>query len=171
VTIPQFEENVNVFQQQLTNLSNCLLNYENLLDSVKTWSDEVSSSLADDWNDVELSSASKLYTTLDNECATASYIFKHNFGPSLQALANQVGLMYDTSVSLDDIDSSVFSALTSINDNLQTSIQDAYHQLLDKFGQINDYMDSGDRATEDFLRGLGIWRHPYINLENQQVGQ
>jgi hypothetical protein len=165
----KFEQTANGFQQLLTNLAVCLMEYESLLVSVKTWTDEVSSSLVDKSNTVDLSSASQLYTTLYYECYMTSYYFTY-FGPSLQGLADHVSEMYDMSVSLDDIDSSVFSTLTSINDNLQASIKDAYHKLFDKFGQINNYMYKTDKIADKFLRKLHIWRYPYINLENRQVG-
>jgi ABC-type transporter Mla subunit MlaD len=168
VDLVYFEQTANGFQQLLTNLSECFMKYKNLLDNVKTWSDEVSSSLADNSSTVDLSAASKLQTTLSYACSTASPRFK-NVGPSLQDLVDQVNELYDTSVSLDDIDSSIFSTLTSINDNLQTIMKDAYHKLFDQFGQINNYMNSTDKIVENFLRGLRIWRYPYINLENQQV--
>jgi hypothetical protein len=169
VNLVDFEINANAFQQLLTNLSECLMDYKNLLDSVKTWSDEASSSFADISNTVDLSAASELQTTLIYECYTASSRYKY-IGPSLQGLVDQVNDMYDTSVSLDDIDSSIFSTLTSINENLQTLMKDAYHKLFDQFGQVNNYMNSTDKIVEKFLRGLRIWRYPYINLENQQVG-
>jgi hypothetical protein len=168
VDLVEFEQTANEFQQLLTNVSECLMDYKNLLDSVKTWSDEASSSLADISKTVDLSAASELQTTLSYECSTASPRFKY-VGPSLQGLVDQVNEMYDTSVSLDDIDSSIFSTLTSINENLQTLMKDAYHKLFDQFGQVNNYMNSTDKIVENFLRGLRIWRYPYINLENQQV--
>jgi hypothetical protein len=160
----------NHFQQQLANLSKCLLEYEQLLDSLNSWLSEVTSSLSTSTDELDLSSASTLYSSINSTCYKLESYLANYLEVSLQPLVRLVSQMSDTPLSLDDVESAVFSSLNSINDNLRTSVTSVYDKLFVKFGQINNYMNNTDKVVDKFLRGLGIWRYPYINLEKQQVG-
>jgi hypothetical protein len=167
--IDAFKTASNSLRQHLVTVSNCLLDYQQLLDSINSWLAEVTASLQGEMEDLDLTPASNLFSTLDGECATLHAFLELNSAASLQHLVDQIGSLYDTPLSLDDVDSAVFSKLTSIVGALQTSLKDTYHALFDKFSSIDLHMNNSDKAVDSFLRGLVIWRYPFVNLENRQV--
>jgi hypothetical protein len=161
----------NYFQQQMINMSNCMLQYQLLLDNVNTWLETVSTTLSLNIDSLDLSSASSLHSTLQHEVInqlSAKSMFYVE--PGLQPLVNFVRALYDTPWSLDGIDSSVFSKLTSGIDNWETSLKDAYRHLFDKFSSIKNYLNNTDQIVDEFMRRRIIWQFPYVTVESQQVG-
>jgi hypothetical protein len=169
LNIDTFTTASNIVQQQLVEMSTCMIDYQTLLDNINSWLDEVTASLSGQMELLDLYSASDLLSTLDDECTTLGDYLRLNSATSLQHLVDQIGQMYDTPLSLDDVDSAIFSKLTAIVDDLQTSVKGIYQELFAEFGKINLHMKNNDKLVDRFLRRLAIWRYPYVNLENQQV--
>jgi hypothetical protein len=169
--VTAFQTAVNSFRQPMINMSNCLLEYEQLLDDTNTWLKGVSSSSSDSTGNFDLSSAASVYSsTNDRHYLLLSDYQNYRAGLSLQPLVNRVSLFYDSPLSLDAVDTAVFSVLTSIVDSLETSLKDTYHSMYDNFDNINDHLNDSDKIVENFLRSRAIWRYPFVNLETPQVG-
>jgi hypothetical protein len=166
-----FKMQSNYFQQQMINMSNCMLEYQQLLDSVNAWLGTVSTTLSFSFDSLDLSSASNLHSTLQrgviNQLSAKSMFYVE---PSLQPLLNFVRTVYDTPWSLDAVDYSVFSKLTSGIDNWETSLKDAYRNLFYKFSNISNYLHNTDKIVDEFMRRRIIWQFPHVNVESQQVG-
>lgn len=148
-----------------------MLAYPQLLDNLNSWLGEVSTSFSSSMDQLDLSSSASLYFILQDKftnvfLANKMFYTEHSWRP----LMDYVSALYDTPLSIDDIDSSVFSKLTSTIDSLEALLKDTYLKLFDKFSNINRYMNNTDEIIDTFLRGRNIWRYPYVNLENQQVG-
>jgi hypothetical protein len=158
------------FQQNMICMSDCLLEYQQLLDDVSSWLSEVSASLSSRMDKLDLSSAANLYSTLQDNFINQFVANKMFYTQqSLQPLVDYVSILNAASLSMNDIDSSVFTKLTSTIDSLETVLKNAYNNLAVKFGDLNGFMDADDKIVDEFLRGRGLWRHPYVSLENQQV--
>jgi hypothetical protein len=113
-----------------------------------SWLGDVSTSLSSSSDSVDISAAANVYSNtveryLENlQRGYTNYLA----GDSLQVLVNFVDQFYESQLSLDDIDSSVFSSLTSIIDSLEISLKGAYHELFAQFAKLNDHMNETDKV-------------------------
>jgi hypothetical protein len=172
LNISAFKEKSNTFQSLAFNASTCLLAYQGLLDSMDSWLGDVSTSLSSSSDSVDISAAANVYSnTVERYLALRWGYTNYLQGDSPQVLVNFVDQFYESQLSLDDIDSSVFSSLTSIIDSLEISLKGAYHELFAQFTKLNDHMNETDQVIENFLRGRVIWRYPYVNVDSEQVSQ
>lgn len=68
-----------------------------------------------------------------------------------------------------EIQSEVFSQLTTIVTNADELITTRYVQLLTRFAGIRNFLNSTDKLVSNFLRDRIIWRKPTVDLEQEQV--
>jgi hypothetical protein len=155
-------------QLHMINASTCLLTYQDLLDSMDSWLDEASTLLSSSSDSIDISAATSIYNTI-NEIHTDFSLGYDDYlqAVSLQYLVNIIDKFYDMQLSLDDIDTSVFSKLTSITDSLELSLKDIYHSLFEKFGELNGHMAETDEVVENFLRNQLRTRHLAISVRQR----
>ena len=159
----------------MASLSDCLMSYENELDSFRREMELTStSSFNSDFSyEPPLTTLLKFQTGGQWLDTTAHRYFANDL--SKKELAESFSRMGESLVTVPaerlcyDMEESLFEELTEIFDDQQKTMVRFYSDLLRRVTSLQRYMFANDTALEQFARRLSIWRMPKVNFQTPQV--
>ena len=164
--------NTTVFRSNMANLSQCLLSYQNELDSFKNKLTTFTFSAKFDYEPPPPTSLRKFNmhgVWLDT--ITSQYIAnslsKLDLATSLHANGNE--LLTNVDQLYSDIQTLIFSTVSDHINNQEKEMVTFYKDLLQRVASLQRYMFTNDTKLEQFVRRLSIWRMPIVNFQKSQV--